>query len=144
MNLQANSELSTGCESFVPAREQSFASVVRKDRQRQGDWVGKTEWLFSERPALEGDEPGEWVIELRTAKGSRGIVHSWHVMQSYSVNGVGYMRSTFGDFSHREHATGGATRATSKAIAEAHTIAVQQIERIAAAAVAFYSAKRKD
>lgn len=147
MNIQANpklsTDLSTGSDELVPAREQSYASIVYKDRQ--GDWCGKTQWMFGEKPALANDEPGEWIIELRTGKGSRGIANMWTVMRVYkSVGGFDCTRHMlFGDFSHREQAAGGATRATSKAIAEAHTIAVQQIERIAAAAVAFYKDKQQ-
>lgn len=144
MNTNKNSEvvnsLSTSCDSFKPARDQSFPSIVSKDRY--GDWIGKTEWLFSERPAQSLDEPGEWVICLRTSKVGRLIFNTWSVVQNYNAGGMkGTRFMMFGDFSHRESASGGASRATSKAIAEAHTLAVQQIERIAAAAVAFYAAK---
>lgn len=145
MNTQENSDLSTdlstGVESIKPARPQSFASVIDKDRD--GDWYGKTQWLFDERPALVGDEPGQWIIELRTKKDVRGIVNCWSVVQVVSSgSGFSTMRfKMFGDYSHREQAHNWNARATSGAIAEAHVEGVQQIERIAEAAVDYYLAK---
>ena len=141
VNSKLSTDLSTGSDEFVPAREQSLASVVYKDNR--GDWCGRTQWPFDEKPALKTDEAGQWIIELRTGKGMRGIGHSWTVMQLYNSNGFACTRHMlFGDFSHREQANNANGRATSKAIAEAHTIAVQQIECIARAAVAFYKAKQ--